>query len=191
MTVGKMLELVSGKAGVLAGKQEYGTAFGGSKVEDMGATLVKHGFSYSGKDCLTSGITGESLPMYVFFGPIYFFILGLWKRGTSMVVIAVAATLLGEKLYDKTGQTVQERINDVIGLIRENMKPARFVRLTGLIGEYIHHDGTNGVLLQVEGDKADPALLRDVCMHIAARQPMAAVKEEVPAINGIIAQFVR
>ncbi|KJY00099.1 DNA-directed rna polymerase III subunit like protein [Zymoseptoria brevis] len=72
MTVGKMLELVSGKAGVLAGKQEYGTAFGGSKVEDMGATLVKHGFSYSGKDCLTSGITGESLPMYVFFGPIYY-----------------------------------------------------------------------------------------------------------------------
>lgn len=72
MTVGKMLELVSGKAGVLAGKHEYGTAFGGSKVEDMGRTLVKHGFSYSGKDCLTSGITGESLPMYVFFGPIYY-----------------------------------------------------------------------------------------------------------------------
>ncbi len=72
MTVGKMLELVSGKAGVLAGKQEYGTAFGGSKIEDMGAELVKHGFSYSGKDFVTSGITGESLPSYVFFGPIYY-----------------------------------------------------------------------------------------------------------------------
>lgn len=72
MTVGKMLELVSGKAGVVAGKQEYGTCFGGSKVEDMGATLVKYGFSYSGKDFVTSGITGESLPAYVFFGPIYY-----------------------------------------------------------------------------------------------------------------------
>lgn len=72
MTVGKMLELVSGKAGVLSGKQEYGTAFGGSKVEDMGAELVRHGFSYSGKDFVTSGITGESLPSYVFFGPIYY-----------------------------------------------------------------------------------------------------------------------
>ncbi|KAF2722027.1 beta and beta-prime subunits of DNA dependent RNA-polymerase [Polychaeton citri CBS 116435] len=72
MTVGKMLELVSGKAGVLAGKQEYGTAFGGSKVQDMGAELVKHGFNYSGKDFVTSGITGESLPAYVFFGPIYY-----------------------------------------------------------------------------------------------------------------------
>ncbi|KAK0303454.1 DNA-directed RNA polymerase III complex subunit Rpc2 [Friedmanniomyces endolithicus] len=72
MTVGKMLELVSGKAGVLEGKQEYGTAFRGSKVEDMGNALVRHGFSYSGKDFVTSGITGESLPAYVFFGPIYY-----------------------------------------------------------------------------------------------------------------------
>ena len=72
MTVGKMLELVAGKAGVLRGTQEYGTAFGGSKIEDMGAELVRHGFSYSGKDFVTSGITGESLPAYVFFGPIYY-----------------------------------------------------------------------------------------------------------------------
>jgi len=72
MTVGKMLELVSGKAGVLEGKQEYGTCFGGSKFEDMGHALVRHGFSYSGKDFVTSGITGESLPAYVFFGPIYY-----------------------------------------------------------------------------------------------------------------------
>ena len=72
MTVGKMLELVSGKAGVLTGKQEYGTAFGGSKIEDVGEDLTKHGFSYSGKDFVTSGITGESLPAYVFFGPIYY-----------------------------------------------------------------------------------------------------------------------
>ncbi|KAK6432036.1 DNA-directed RNA polymerase III complex subunit Rpc2 [Oleoguttula sp. CCFEE 5521] len=72
MTVGKMLELVSGKAGVLTGTQQYGTAFGGSKVEDMGDILIKHGFSYSGKDYVTSGITGEPLPAYVFFGPIYY-----------------------------------------------------------------------------------------------------------------------
>ncbi|EMC96588.1 hypothetical protein BAUCODRAFT_33950 [Baudoinia panamericana UAMH 10762] len=72
MTVGKMLELVAGKAGVLKGTQEYGTAFGGSKVEEMGNELIRQGFSYSGKDCVTSGITGESLPAYVFFGPIYY-----------------------------------------------------------------------------------------------------------------------
>lgn len=72
MTVGKMLELVSGKAGVMSGELQYGTAFGGSKVEDMSDILIRNGFSYSGKDFVTSGITGESLPAYIFFGPIYY-----------------------------------------------------------------------------------------------------------------------
>ncbi|OAL55566.1 beta and beta-prime subunits of DNA dependent RNA-polymerase [Pyrenochaeta sp. DS3sAY3a] len=72
MTVGKMLELLSGKAGVLAGDLQYGTAFGGSKMEDMGQILVEKGFSYTGKDYLTSGITGEAHVFYTFFGPIYY-----------------------------------------------------------------------------------------------------------------------
>ena len=42
------------------------------KVEDMSQMLIEHGFSYSGKDMLTSGITGEPLEAYVFFGPIYY-----------------------------------------------------------------------------------------------------------------------
>lgn len=72
MTVGKMLELVSGKAGILKGKFEYGTAFGGSKLEDMSRALIESGYSYDGKDYLTSGTTGEPLPAYVFTGPIYY-----------------------------------------------------------------------------------------------------------------------
>lgn len=72
MTVGKMLELLSGKAGILRGTFEYGTAFGGSGVEDMSDVLLQHGFSYDGKDFLTSGITGESLAAYVFTGPVFY-----------------------------------------------------------------------------------------------------------------------
>lgn len=72
MTVGKMLELVAGKAGVLRGTFEYGTAFSGSKLAEMSQTLIDHGFSYDGKDYLTSGTTGEPLPAYVFTGPIYY-----------------------------------------------------------------------------------------------------------------------
>lgn len=72
MTVGKMIELLAGKAGVMCGKLQYGTAFGGSKVDDMAKILVENGFSYSGKDFVTSGITGESLQAYIFFGPIYY-----------------------------------------------------------------------------------------------------------------------
>ncbi|AJU01435.1 Ret1p [Saccharomyces cerevisiae YJM1388] len=72
MTVGKMIELISGKAGVLNGTLEYGTCFGGSKLEDMSKILVDQGFNYSGKDMLYSGITGECLQAYIFFGPIYY-----------------------------------------------------------------------------------------------------------------------
>lgn len=72
MTVGKMIELLAGKAGVLKGELQYGTAFGGSKVEDMSRILIENGFNYSGKDYVTSGITGEPLQSYIFFGPVYY-----------------------------------------------------------------------------------------------------------------------
>ncbi|CAI4065102.1 hypothetical protein SUVZ_08G2360 [Saccharomyces uvarum] len=72
MTVGKMIELISGKAGVMNGTLEYGTCFGGSKLDEMSKILVDQGFSYSGKDMLYSGITGECLQAYIFFGPIYY-----------------------------------------------------------------------------------------------------------------------
>jgi elongation factor Ts len=64
--------------------------------------------------------------------------------------------------------------------MRENIKPARMARLQGNLGEYVHHDGSVGVLLLVEGDKQEPALLRDVCMHIAARNPLLALREHMP-----------
>ncbi|XP_070566303.1 DNA-directed RNA polymerase III subunit RPC2-like [Ptychodera flava] len=72
MTVGKLIELLAGKAGILDGKFHYGTAFGGDKVHDICADLVKHGYNYQGKEFLTSGITGEPLSAYIYFGPVYY-----------------------------------------------------------------------------------------------------------------------
>jgi elongation factor Ts len=89
--------------------------------------------------------------------------------------------LLKQKCSDNAAQTVQDRINDVVGVIRENMRPARFVRLEGITGEYVHHDGTLGVMIQVKGESADPVLLRDICTHIAALNPAFAMASEVPA----------
>jgi elongation factor Ts len=89
--------------------------------------------------------------------------------------------LLAQPFIDKPSQTVHERIGEVVGLIKENMKPARMTKLTGLLGSYIHHDGATGVLLQVEGASADPQLLRDVCMHVTAARPTFARREDVPA----------
>ncbi|AED95209.1 unnamed protein product [Arabidopsis thaliana] len=77
MTVGKMIELLGSKAGVSCGRFHYGSAFGersghADKVETISATLVEKGFSYSGKDLLYSGISGEPVEAYIFMGPIYY-----------------------------------------------------------------------------------------------------------------------
>jgi elongation factor Ts len=87
--------------------------------------------------------------------------------------------MLKQAFDNKAGQSVNERIGEVVGLVRENIKVARFTRLVGLLGHYVHHDGTIGVLVQVEGDKADVQLLRDVAMHITAKNPAAALREHV------------
>ena len=94
---------------------------------------------------------------------------------------ASVEALLAEPLLGQSGKTVNDRIHDVIGLIRENMKPVRFKRLTGgSIGSYVYHTGTIGVLVQVEGAKADPDLLKDICVHIVSKNPLAAHREDVP-----------
>lgn len=92
MTVGKLIELLAGKAGLFeginilfldgklqlishfdfTGKFHYGTAFGGSKVQDVSEELVKNGFNYQGKDVFYSGITGEPLEAYIYSGPVYY-----------------------------------------------------------------------------------------------------------------------
>ena len=88
--------------------------------------------------------------------------------------------LLAQPFIDDPKHTVNERIGEVVGLMRENIKPARMVKMTGLLGHYVHHDGNVGVLLQVEGDKADAQLLRDVSMHVAAKAPLVALAEHLP-----------
>eukprot|EP00923_Selenidium_pygospionis_P019802 GHVN01034482.1.p1 GENE.GHVN01034482.1~~GHVN01034482.1.p1 ORF type:complete len:1175 (+),score=167.39 GHVN01034482.1:2013-5537(+) len=72
MTVGKMIELIAGKSAVLDGVFKYGTAFGGTKVDEIGKILMANGYHYNGKEYLTSGITGEALETYIFVGPIFY-----------------------------------------------------------------------------------------------------------------------
>jgi elongation factor Ts len=94
----------------------------------------------------------------------------------------VDALLAGPFLGDKA-KTVADRISEVVGVMRENMKPARFTRLEGLLGEYVHHDGSVGVMVQVEGPSADAQMLRDVSMHVTAKNPIAALREHIdPAV---------
>ena len=57
---------------MLGGNFKYGTAFGGTPLTEMCDELVERGYSYHGKDYLTSGITGEPMEAYIFFGPVFY-----------------------------------------------------------------------------------------------------------------------
>ncbi|KAK1772415.1 DNA-directed RNA polymerase III subunit RPC2 [Phialemonium atrogriseum] len=74
MTVGKLLECLTGKASIVHGRKGYGfgDAFRSHPLEEMSKVLVDHGFSWEGKDYFTSGITGEPLEAYIFNGPIFY-----------------------------------------------------------------------------------------------------------------------
>lgn len=105
MTVGKMIELLAGKAGVLTGNLKYGTAFGGDKVKDISEDLIKCGYNYLGKDCMTSGQTGELLQAYIFSGPIYY------QKLKHMVVDKIHARARGPRTV-LTRQPTEGRARD-------------------------------------------------------------------------------
>ncbi|CAD5218163.1 unnamed protein product [Bursaphelenchus okinawaensis] len=72
MTVGKLMELISGKNALQTGRFHYGTAFAGDQMPKVTEELASYGYNYLGKDMLTSGITGQQIPAYIYFGPIYY-----------------------------------------------------------------------------------------------------------------------
>jgi elongation factor Ts len=93
--------------------------------------------------------------------------------------VADVPALLGQKYG---AGTVQDRINEVVGVIREKMIVHKFTKLSGgVFGQYIHHDGTVGVLLQCSGSGGNDEQLRDICAHMAALNPPYLVAAEIPA----------
>ena len=105
MTVGKMLELIAGKGGVMEGVQAYGTVFGGTPRDEICMQLIKHGFNPSGKDLLYSGLTGVPLECYVFSGPIYY------QKLKHMVVDKIHARSTGPR-QGLTRQPTEGRARD-------------------------------------------------------------------------------
>lgn len=98
-------------------------------------------------------------------------------------VPASADDLLAQPHHSGSGRTVNERVGEAVGLLRENMKVTRMKRLEGAaVGGYVHHDGSIGVLVLAEGEgKPDATLLRDIAMHITAKLPVAVTRDEIPA----------
>ena len=72
MTVGMMMESVTGKAAGIRGKQFDGSAFVGEKMDVVKNVLEKAGFKYSGKEKMYDGRTGKSFLVDVFIGIVYY-----------------------------------------------------------------------------------------------------------------------
>ncbi|WP_075998012.1 translation elongation factor Ts [Salaquimonas pukyongi] len=107
--------------------------------------------------------------------------------GTDGSVEAISAAQIagGEK-------SVADTLTDAIATIGENMTLRRAARLSvdkGVVATYMHNAAGEGlgkigvlVALESEGDPAALAAIgKQVAMHVAATNPLAATKEEIPA----------
>jgi len=96
-------------------------------------------------------------------------------------------TFLAEAWELDPSMTVKEKLSSMISIIGENMNIRRFERMTvdnGFIASYIHGGGKIGVLVKVESDVCNEALMemgRNVCMQTAALKPQFCSDKEVPA----------
>jgi len=72
MTVGMMMESITGKAAALRGKKVDASAFVGEKMEDVKGVMEDAGFKYSGKEIMYDGRTGKRFPVEVFLGVVYY-----------------------------------------------------------------------------------------------------------------------
>ncbi len=90
------------------------------------------------------------------------------------------------------GKPVGDHVKEAIATIGENMVLRRFERYTvqgaGLVHTYIHGEGKIGVMIEVGATNdvsANSAEARtfaaDVCMHIAATNPMALSQDQMDA----------
>jgi len=72
MTVGMMMESITGKAAAIRGRKVDASAFVGEKMEDVKGVMKDAGFEYSGKEIMYDGKTGKQFPVEVFIGVVYY-----------------------------------------------------------------------------------------------------------------------
>jgi elongation factor Ts len=80
-------------------------------------------------------------------------------------------------------KSLGDLFDEMINKIREKMVVTRLARVPGPVGAYVHHDYKAAALFQAAGQKSNPAVLKDVAMHIVALKPIVCYPEELdPAL---------
>ena len=72
MTIGQMLESITGKAASSFGTRLNATAFRDVNNEELRRIMRENGFNYNGSEPYIDGITGQMLDASVFVGPVYY-----------------------------------------------------------------------------------------------------------------------
>lgn len=88
----------------------------------------------------------------------------------------------------KTGKSVEESLKETIATIGENLVIRRTEKFdlqgAGYIHTYVHGEGKIGVLLEVGAANVTDdvkTFAQDICLHIAAMNPMAISSDQMPA----------
>ena len=102
-------------------------------------------------------------------------------KQVALMGAATPEELLTQPYVDDPTKTVHARVGEVVGLIRENMKPARLARLLACWAATSITTARSACWCRWKATKADTQLLKDVCMHITAKNPLSARLEDVPA----------
>ena len=107
MTIGQLVECITGKASAIYGGFADCTAFNnkGSKIGFFGNMLTKEGYHSSGNEILYNGMTGEQIETEIFIGPNYY------MRLKHMVKDKINYRALGPRTA-LTRQAVGGRAND-------------------------------------------------------------------------------
>ena len=110
------------------------------------------------------------------------------EKVARAALAAKPADLDGLKAAEFEGETVEAIVTDCIHVMGENTQLARFAVVeAGAVASYIHGGGKIGVLVTFDVDGIDATSEdfvhygRDVAMQVAAVNPIAATREDVPA----------
>ena len=96
--------------------------------------------------------------------------------------------LLAQPWIDDEGQTVDEILRDLVGVIRENIKIQSVANLqvtdTGLVGSYVHYTNKDAAVVALGAEKVTDdlaELAKQLCMHIVFAKPTALSRDDISA----------
>ena len=72
MTVGKLFEVIAGKAAALSMETIDSTAYEERDIDKIEKVLMLNDLNYEGEDIFYSGTTGEQLSAYIFSGVVFY-----------------------------------------------------------------------------------------------------------------------